>query len=223
MERVGFTMRLLPGQEAEYRRRHAAVWPEMLEALRVGGRTRLFHLHPRLGSVCVSRGRGFRGLPRNHGRRAGQRALAGRDGRADRPADRPGDGFSPASRGDLPPRLSDRWRPVPPSRRHDGSVACVRVVHHPDDDREPGEMSEQRPDVIVVGGGIVGASAAAFLADGGARVTIVERQGLASGASGANSGVVQHPFDLILAALYRETARPVPGPVHARPRLPVGR
>jgi D-amino-acid dehydrogenase len=66
-------------------------------------------------------------------------------------------------------------------------------------------MSERRPDVIVVGGGIVGASAAAFLADGGARVTIVERQGLASGASGANSGVVQHPFDPILAALYRET------------------
>ena len=66
-------------------------------------------------------------------------------------------------------------------------------------------MSERRPDVIVVGGGIVGAAAAAFLADGGAQVTIVERAGLASGASGANSGVVQHPFDPILAALYRET------------------
>ena len=37
MERIGFTMRLLPGQEAEYRRRHAAVWPEMLDALRVAG------------------------------------------------------------------------------------------------------------------------------------------------------------------------------------------
>jgi L-rhamnose mutarotase len=37
MERVGFTMRLLPGQEAEYRRRHAAVWPEMLAALRAAG------------------------------------------------------------------------------------------------------------------------------------------------------------------------------------------
>ena len=37
MERVGFTMRLLPGTEAEYRRRHAAVWPEMLEALRAAG------------------------------------------------------------------------------------------------------------------------------------------------------------------------------------------
>jgi L-rhamnose mutarotase len=37
MERVGFTMRLLPGKEAEYRRRHAAVWPEMLDALRAAG------------------------------------------------------------------------------------------------------------------------------------------------------------------------------------------
>ena len=37
MERVGFTMRLLPGAEAEYRRRHAAVWPEMLDALRSAG------------------------------------------------------------------------------------------------------------------------------------------------------------------------------------------
>jgi L-rhamnose mutarotase len=37
MERVGFTMRVLPGKEAEYRRRHAAVWPEMLDALRAAG------------------------------------------------------------------------------------------------------------------------------------------------------------------------------------------
>jgi len=37
MERVGFTMRLLPGQEAEYRRRHAAVWPEMLDELKAAG------------------------------------------------------------------------------------------------------------------------------------------------------------------------------------------
>ena len=60
-------------------------------------------------------------------------------------------------------------------------------------------------DVVVVGGGIVGTAAAAFLAGAGARVVLIERKGLASGASGANSGVVQHPFDPVLAALYRET------------------
>ena len=37
MERVAFTMKLLPGAAAEYRRRHAAVWPEMLAALRAAG------------------------------------------------------------------------------------------------------------------------------------------------------------------------------------------
>ena len=37
MERVAFVMRLLPGQELEYRRRHAAVWPEMLAELRAAG------------------------------------------------------------------------------------------------------------------------------------------------------------------------------------------
>jgi L-rhamnose mutarotase len=37
MERIGFTMRILPGQEAEYVRRHASVWPEMLAALRQAG------------------------------------------------------------------------------------------------------------------------------------------------------------------------------------------
>jgi D-amino-acid dehydrogenase len=66
-------------------------------------------------------------------------------------------------------------------------------------------VSSSGRDVVVVGGGIVGTAAAAFLAEAGARVTLVEREGLASGASGANSGVVQHPFDPVLAALYRET------------------
>ena len=37
MDRVGFAMRLLPGAEAEYRRRHAAVWPEMLYELKRAG------------------------------------------------------------------------------------------------------------------------------------------------------------------------------------------
>ena len=39
-------MKLLPGAEAEYRRRHAAVWPEMLEALRAAGaRNYSIYLH----------------------------------------------------------------------------------------------------------------------------------------------------------------------------------
>ncbi len=37
MERIGFVMRVRAGQEGEYRRRHAAVWPEMLDALKAAG------------------------------------------------------------------------------------------------------------------------------------------------------------------------------------------
>ena len=61
------------------------------------------------------------------------------------------------------------------------------------------------PDVAIVGGGIVGAAAAAFLAAAGARVTLYERTGIAAAASGRNSGVIQHPFDPVLVALYKES------------------
>ena len=68
-------------------------------------------------------------------------------------------------------------------------------------------------DVTVVGAGIIGCSAAAFLAEAGARVTVYDRAGIAAGASGRNSGVLQHPLDDRLAAwhtasvaLHREVA-----------------
>ena len=37
MQRIGFVMRLLPGAEAKYRKRHANVWPEMLAELKAAG------------------------------------------------------------------------------------------------------------------------------------------------------------------------------------------
>jgi len=57
-------------------------------------------------------------------------------------------------------------------------------------------------DIAVVGGGIVGTALAAFLAEGGRSVRLYERTAIAAGASGRNSGVVQHPFDPVLASLY---------------------
>jgi glycine/D-amino acid oxidase-like deaminating enzyme len=57
----------------------------------------------------------------------------------------------------------------------------------------------------VIGGGIVGVSAAGFLAAAGATVELFERGELAGAASGRNSGSVQHPFDDPLVALHEET------------------
>jgi L-rhamnose mutarotase len=37
MEQIAFTMRLRPGQAAEYERRHDAIWPELLTLLKEAG------------------------------------------------------------------------------------------------------------------------------------------------------------------------------------------
>jgi L-rhamnose mutarotase len=37
MQRIAFTMKLFPGFEAEYQRRHAALWPELSALLREAG------------------------------------------------------------------------------------------------------------------------------------------------------------------------------------------
>jgi sarcosine oxidase subunit beta len=57
-------------------------------------------------------------------------------------------------------------------------------------------------DVAVIGGGIVGCAAAAYLAEAGASVVLHERGEVASAASGRNSGVLQDPFDPALRPLF---------------------
>jgi glycine/D-amino acid oxidase-like deaminating enzyme len=61
------------------------------------------------------------------------------------------------------------------------------------------------PDVAVVGAGIVGCAVAAFLAEAGAVVLLVERDDVGAAASGRNSGILQHPMDAALAPLYEES------------------
>jgi D-amino-acid dehydrogenase len=84
------------------------------------------------------------------------------------------------------------------------------------------------PDVVVVGGGIAGTATAALLAEGGARVALVEADAIAAGASGRNSGVVQFPFDPVLVELHRATLAEYralaaeAGPAFAFPDRPAG-
>jgi D-amino-acid dehydrogenase len=62
------------------------------------------------------------------------------------------------------------------------------------------------PDVVVVGGGIVGVATAAQLAAAGARVELFEAgPTVATGASGRNAGEICHPPDPVLAGLFRES------------------
>ncbi|UOR06143.1 L-rhamnose mutarotase [Hymenobacter aerilatus] len=46
MEEIAFAMQLMPGMEAEYQRRHDAIWPELSEALGAAGiRDYAIYLH----------------------------------------------------------------------------------------------------------------------------------------------------------------------------------
>jgi glycine/D-amino acid oxidase-like deaminating enzyme len=85
------------------------------------------------------------------------------------------------------------------------------------------------PRVAVIGGGIAGFTSAAFLARGGAQVTLYEREAIGAGASGRNSGSIQRPFEPVMAALYDESldlhrmvAREMPDAGFHLPDAPAG-
>ena len=61
------------------------------------------------------------------------------------------------------------------------------------------------PDVVVVGGGILGAACAHELATRGLTVTLIERDELAAGASGRNHGLMLTPQDPRLVPMFTES------------------
>ncbi len=82
------------------------------------------------------------------------------------------------------------------------------------------------PDVVIVGGGIIGAACAYQLASAGASVTLLEREELAFGASGRNQGLWVLPDDpacVPMARLSLETyleiadTAPLPVPIDREP------
>ena len=83
-------------------------------------------------------------------------------------------------------------------------------------------------DVVVVGGGVVGCACARELAEQGMRVVLVERESLASGASGRNHGLLLTPLEPALAPMaklaldsYLELAEGPPLPLELD-REPIG-
>ncbi len=83
-------------------------------------------------------------------------------------------------------------------------------------------------DVVIVGGGIIGAACSCELARAGASVTVLERDELAAGASGRNLGFVAPPWDAALQPmaassleLYLSVAADSPVPFHFD-REPIG-
>ena len=91
-----------------------------------------------------------------------------------------------------------------------------------------GRLPADMPDVVIVGGGIIGAACAFELADRGASVTLLEREELAAGASGRNNGLWVTPIDPALLpmarislARYLELADTSPIPFHLD-REPIG-
>src|SRR5262245_30163679 len=83
-------------------------------------------------------------------------------------------------------RPADTRTVVPPTSEDPRIIVAMAIPR-----RRP---SRSAPDVAVVGGGILGVSLAAQLAETGRRVLLLERAELGAGASGRNSGIVQHPL-----------------------------
>jgi L-rhamnose mutarotase len=55
MEKYAFRMQLNPGMEAEYRRRHDAIWPELAALLKEAGiRDYSIHLDPQTGILFAT-------------------------------------------------------------------------------------------------------------------------------------------------------------------------
>ena len=75
------------------------------------------------------------------------------------------------------------------------------------------------PDIVVVGGGIIGAACAFELAGRGASVTLLEKDELAAGASGRNLGYLDTSKDPVLAPLARRSLERY-GEIRADPPVP---
>jgi glycine/D-amino acid oxidase-like deaminating enzyme len=66
-------------------------------------------------------------------------------------------------------------------------------------------MGSGARDVVVIGGGLIGATAALLLAEAGLSVSVYEADHVGAAASGRNAGSIQHPLDPVRGPLYEES------------------
>src|SRR4051794_14547279 len=95
-----------------------------------------------------------------------------------------------------------RWARAGPAPRRTARSIPRRSGPSPTNSLRPVSANPGAPDVAIIGGGIVGCALAAFLAEDGASVRLYERDELAAGASGRNSGLLQHPMDEALVDVF---------------------
>jgi D-amino-acid dehydrogenase len=77
-------------------------------------------------------------------------------------------------------------------------------------------------DIAIVGAGMLGCAAAARLAEEGASVVVFDERGVGSGASGRNSGAIEHPYDAAQRSVYEASLRLLRKLGVSLPESPVG-
>lgn len=77
-------------------------------------------------------------------------------------------------------------------------------------------------DVAIVGAGILGCAAAAHLAEQEALVAVFDEHEVGSGASGRNSGAIEHPYDVVQRGIYEVSLQLLRKLGVSLPALPAG-
>jgi len=77
-------------------------------------------------------------------------------------------------------------------------------------------------DIAIVGAGILGCAAAAYLAEADATVAVFDEHGVGSGASGRNSGAIEHPYDAVQQDIYEVSLQLLRKLGVSLPEAPVG-
>jgi len=100
--------------------------------------------------------------------------------------------------------------PAPPGFEYNGPMATPFWLDEPYSPRAP-LVGDETADLVIVGGGITGVAAAYAMASRGCRVALVERDVLASGATGRNAGFllcgVANTYSVAVKSHGRERSR----------------